>query len=853
MSDVAVAGVCYAPLADKQSIFSLEALEDPLKSHVQQVLTSSAPPSSKYDTLEIHLRQHLLSASSEDLSKEWDTCWNLCLYILTHSDLNVRKLPFVLLEDLVETLSIETLQQFWSNCIHIHMERLCSGVMWDTDSGNSHVLQWIRLQNALLRRLPNSKGDVLMTMAKILPLSDRSAMKQWGSVAGSPVDYEDDDEYNQDMMMMENKDTALPYSFYEIFWSLQHDMANPHSISFTKFFQSSKTVLAAMESKPLRTNATSSVAHVSTQKYLTRGRLLPLQLQDPSFRACWLTQFCIVVSFVGSQSTSLKTTLTELASRAKQLLTMLPNGESFVKHLEWILNERETMWRAWKKNKCKPDMEPPSQGVEKNDQNEMVAETKSTRVLLETTIPPRHLQLEDLALEKSMAIPNVYSHLEEYVDALDPEAGIDAEYHPKNNANFCWQTLRLLAREHLDCFGNIRHSDGDFERMVRHIYTKRGIDVPGQAPPEEEEHDHDAEREQNVEVMEEHADSVPAKGEETPPVHVAMEDAEEKESAPEEAEEEQQAEDTVEEHVPEPEEEDGPSPKSKEDDDVPKDEEEVSKEEESISPVEPGVREDKAPDDEITTELSAEPEGVEEVGLDDAAMTEKKQDQAKGVAMEEETLSLAKGEEMKQTKDEQSEPLTAFEEMDTEEEALSVGESEEMKQAKDKPSEPRTAFEKMAMEEEALLLAEGEEMKKKLQESADTESKEEPTKPEKPKPNDARPRQDPAQGASQEESKSSDRKRKHSSPVMNESSAKRPRENPRNDNRGRRDDDSRRGGWGPGGGRGPPSPHHGPSHRGGGGRGDGPGMRRGGPPPPRGGRGDDGRRALRGRDARRRY
>ena len=398
------AAISDAPLVLNEDTFSIESLEEPLKTYAHQALTSSASSSSKYDALEVHLRQHLLS--STDLSKDWKTCWKLCIYILTHSDLNVRKIPFVLLEDLVETLDLEKLQQFWET---IPMEALCSGILWETSTGNSHVLQWIRLHNALLKRLPN-KGDILMTMANILPLSDRSSIKLWGAVAGNAVDLENDEDYK--LEITHGDTTSLPYSFYEIFWKLQHDMANPYAISFANFFPSAKTILAVMESKPLLLTTTdddsSSSRQVLTQRYLTYGRLLPLQLQDSAFRQSWLTQFLIVESFISSQSTTLQTTLTDLSNRAKQLLRKIPNGECYVEKLEWILSERETMWRTWKKNKCKPDMEKmcPSPEEEHVPSNKRISQPL---LLLQ---PPQHFCLADLALEKSMAIPNVYEHLE---------------------------------------------------------------------------------------------------------------------------------------------------------------------------------------------------------------------------------------------------------------------------------------------------------------------------------------------------------------------------------------------------------------------------------------------------------
>lgn len=803
MSDAAA--VSDARMADDENNFSLESLEEPLKSYAQQALTSSASPTSKYDTLEVQLRQYLLS--STDLSKDWETCRKLCIHILAHSDLNLRRIPFVLLEDLVETLDLDKLQQFWDS---IHMEALCSGILWETSTGNSHVLQWIRLQNALLKRLPN-KGSILMTMAKILPLSDRSSIKLWGAVAGNTVEFENDQDYK--LEITQGDTTPLPYSFYEIFWSLQHDMANPYAISFSNFFPSAKKVLAVMESKPLLLTATdddsSSSRQVLTQRYLTRGRLLPLQLQDSAFRQSWLTQFLIVESFISSQSTALQTTLTDLSNRAKQLLRKIPNGEPYVDKLEWILSERETMWRTWKKNKCKPDLERCPTEEENAQSNKHVSQP------LRVPQPPRHFCLEDLALEKSMAIPNVYEHLEEYVDALDPDAGIEAEYHPKHASNFCWKTLRLLARQHLNHFDMIRKRDGDFERMVRTIYKERNVHIPGEAPPEEEDYDHDAE---NKVVDEEPTPVI---------VDVAMEeDVEEKEIAALEEtieeNDEKQIQETAKEPIQEPEKNDAASSP------VPKEEEGDASEEmeEASAPIEPYAGEDQARNDEDKMDAKTEQDEFKNEAPEDAAKLGAKTepDESKNEALDD---------------------------------AAKADAETEQDQTKDEPSEPLTAFEKAAMEEEALLLAEGEE-RKKSQESEDNKSKQEPTQPETQKSDDTKSKQEQTRGVTQEEDTLDDRKRKHSSPGTNEST-KRPRVGgiPRNDDRGRRDDENRRGGWG---GRGPPPPsHRGLSHRGGRGDGptgrggDGPGMRRGGPPPTRGGRVDDGRRAPRGRDTRRRY
>ena len=90
------------------------------------------------------------------------------------------------------------------------------------------------------------------------------------------------------------------------------------------------------------------------------------------------------------------------------------------------------MWCTWKKNKCKPDMEKkfPLPEEEHEPSNKHVSQPL---LLLQ---PPQHFCLVDLALEKSIAIPNVYKHLKEYMDALDPDVGIEMSIIPNMPPTF---------------------------------------------------------------------------------------------------------------------------------------------------------------------------------------------------------------------------------------------------------------------------------------------------------------------------------------------------------------------------------------------------------------------------------
>ena len=875
-TDAAVSEVA----SSENDTFSPESLHEPLKSYVQQVLSSTADASAKYDVLETQLRSHLLELSQNVnekgialLQDEWICCWKLCIHLLTHvADLDrfVRKLPFVLLEDLVETLPLEQLQSFWESSVDA--QKLCTGVLWDgpNNKSSSNVLQWIRVQNALLKRCagdPEWTGRILMGLAQALPLSDRSALKVWGSVSGHSVEFQDDEDY-QDTAVSETDGaseatttSSLPYSFYELFWSLQKDMANPYSIPFAKFFQSAKTVMAALESKPL-----SNTISASTSKYLTHGRLLPLQLQDPYFRLAFLTQFLIVESFISSQSSQLQATLGDLTNRAKALLRKIPNGGAErLATLEWILRDRESHWRTWKRNKCKPDMDVVA--VEKSAIKKAETKVLAEAAAEETITTAQHLTMEDLSkTAKTMAMPDLFEHLEDYADALDPEAGIEAEYHPRNNKLYSWRALRLLSRQHLGLFSKIRRRDGDFELMVRDIYKKeKDTIIPGDAPEEEPDLDYDEHQDTNdkaVEIEKDEEMSPADVGEVAAGEEIVAEEevpegiVEEAAAQVEEDEEMQEAEDIAVETA-EAVEGDSVGPAQNE-----KEEEDSEEEGEAIGPAE--VKE--------TTSDVAQEEKEEE-----AAEKTESTEEGEAVSDEEDEAEEYKEDVSEvQVESENKEPLTEFERAALEEEELLIAEEEAAKKENSQEESPTPKESTMKDSSTADDSAIPVDASKKETAKSDTEKKDVPknetTPDSKPTPVDRKrkrsPESDPKPSDSAKRTRMTDTSRDNSRRNA-------PPGQLRYDHHGGRGHGGdNRGGWNPGMQGGPPGGHNMP--RGGAphrppppGRGDGPrrppvggrddrrgGRGAGGDPGRRGGRGsgpDDGRgRIPPRRDTRRR-
>ena len=269
-------------------------------------------------------------------------------------------------------------------------------------------------------------------------------------------------------------------------------------------------------------------------KYLTNSELLHLQLKDPEMRIHFLTQLLIICYYLTSEigvfvsggsdgpasdrGRGALDDLAKLRKRAEELLRATPpHGTLHLRTVEWLLEEREVIWQKWKKNKCQPKIEkyaekravdrvsvanneeakkkrrmhmpPPSGRGHAGAVSEQLSDPHSlasTEELYSYRIDIKK-DLPSISKSLSSCVPDLDSYLEEYVEALDPEAGIEKEYHPRNDKAFSWRAMRLLARDHLSKFNLLQRRDGDFERVVRTIWKEdRGVDIPGKMPEPEE-------------------------------------------------------------------------------------------------------------------------------------------------------------------------------------------------------------------------------------------------------------------------------------------------------------------------------------------------------------------------------
>ena len=199
-----------------------------------------------------------------------------------------------------------------------------------------------------------------------------------------------------------------------------------------------------------------------------------------------------------------------------------------LKCLKWILKEREIIWRNWKRFKCNPALDKVgsvtgSSGVDvknkllvgkKRKADQVAALEEKNKGKKKKKKDDDAIQITDLARDTTsqdqdtVLPPQLKTFLGPYTDALDPENGIEGEYHPRNDSVYSWRALRLMSRDQNDMgqlnkFDKIRRKDGDFEGMVRDMAKEKGDTIGGALPEDyyaEEPDDDTPEKKQDVDM-----------------------------------------------------------------------------------------------------------------------------------------------------------------------------------------------------------------------------------------------------------------------------------------------------------------------------------------------------------------
>ncbi|KAA8537347.1 hypothetical protein F0562_026966 [Nyssa sinensis] len=305
-------------------------------------------------------------------------------------------------------------------------------------------------------------GRIIMFLAHFFPLSERSAVNIKGVFNTS----------NETKYEKEAPDAiSIDFNFYKTFWSLQEHFCNPASLTLAptkwqKFTLGLKVVLDTFEAQPLsdeegNANNLEDEAATFSIKYLTSSKLMGLELKDPSFRRHILVQCLILFDYMKAPgkndkelpSETMKEEIKSCEERVKKLLEMTPpKGKDFLHSIEHIL-ERERNWVWWKRDGCPPFEEQPTgkkliqDGVKKRRPRWRLGNKELSQLWKWADLNPNAL-----TDPQRVCTPAASEYWKPLAEDMDVNAGIEAEYHHKNNRVYCWKGLRFSARQDLDGF-----------------------------------------------------------------------------------------------------------------------------------------------------------------------------------------------------------------------------------------------------------------------------------------------------------------------------------------------------------------------------------------------------------------
>lgn len=240
---------------------------------------------------------------------------------------------------------------------------------------NKSPLVFLRICNRLLERLSVARetryrGEILLLMAKALPLDERSGVNLSCSFHLDNTTLIENS--NQESIPISDDEAQIEksrvdFEFYKVLWGVQDFFRDPAQLNMIekmqRFFEYIHTIFSMFEtvhiSKPLDESKENIVSAIHFPKYLSSYRLLNLQISDAVFRQHFLVQCLIIFQYMSHGAKKVPLVLSEedkskvlaFCQQAERLLLQASNSDfvsSIKKHLD-----REMYWMRWKDDNCK--------------------------------------------------------------------------------------------------------------------------------------------------------------------------------------------------------------------------------------------------------------------------------------------------------------------------------------------------------------------------------------------------------------------------------------------------------------------------------------------------------------------
>ncbi|XP_020094223.1 THO complex subunit 1 isoform X1 [Ananas comosus] len=456
----------------KQTVLILDEntfLENALRTLLQELVSSAVHSGER-------MMQYGQLISEENTRGQIPCLLDIVLYLCERGHVEGGMI-FQLLEDLTEMSTIKDCKEVFG---YIESKQ---DILGKQELFGRGKLVMLRTCNQLLRRLSKANdvvfcGRILMFLAHFFPLSERSAVNIKGVFNTS-----NETKYEKDAP----DGVSVDFNFYKTFWSLQEHFSNPASTTLApskwqKFSSNLMIVLDTFEAQPLSdddgnvNNLEQEEEAAFSIKYLTSSKLMSLELKDPNFRRHILVQCLILFDYLKAPgkndkdgpTESMKEEIKSCEERVKKLLEITPpKGKEFLQSIEHIL-EREKNWVWWKRDGC-PAFE--KQPTEKKSGQDVVRKRKPRWRLGNKELSQLWKWADQnpnaLTDPQRIRMPSVTEYWKALAEDMDVSAGIEPEFHHKNNRVYCWKGLRFSARQDLEGFSR---------------FTENGIE--GVVPPE---------------------------------------------------------------------------------------------------------------------------------------------------------------------------------------------------------------------------------------------------------------------------------------------------------------------------------------------------------------------------------
>uniref|UniRef100_A0A2P2M6F4 THO complex subunit 1 n=1 Tax=Rhizophora mucronata TaxID=61149 RepID=A0A2P2M6F4_RHIMU len=141
-----------------------------------------------------------------------------------------------------------------------------------------------------------------------------------------------------------------------------------------------------------------------------------------------------------------------------------PKGRDFLQKIEHVL-EREKNWVWWKRDGCPPfEKQPVEKKIVQDGRKKRKPRWRLGNKELSQLWKWADQNPNALTDPQRVRTPSITEYWKPLAEDMDPSAGIEAEYHHRNNRVFCWKGLRFSARQDLEGFS--RFMDHGIEGVV---------------------------------------------------------------------------------------------------------------------------------------------------------------------------------------------------------------------------------------------------------------------------------------------------------------------------------------------------------------------------------------------------